>query len=439
MPKRSQKRPQHANVGNYGTNAENTCPSGDQHLDFGKFINVMLHPAKFQRKLDTKYIDCVIDLFEGGEVVFIATDTIGEFYWPRGSYGDKKLRTPVVAQACAQLIGSAKPRSVAEYVLPVITKVIDNLGVNGPETILYVTNRDGYEEPMYAPEYAQMIETTALATVAEYGAPPWVAGTDPADFFTLVRRRGLWNDDSPPEEEKQDVDLQPALPTSGEIDEDEQWCITKRDIETCPACPEPKYKDVSPTVGPPRKAVLSSNATDLQSAIAGASSSGASGASSSGSSGKAGARGGPAPKVKGGAKSAAPPAKTAPGAGSGGPKSGKLAKSGKSAAAAGPKSAAAAGPKSAAAAGPKSAAAAGPKSAAAAGPKSAAPPVKTAPVASGAGKKALTELGKRKCTIAHHPVRPDKATEIYRWNPTQLLITDITDTPSVCFYHAHTL
>ena len=225
-------------------------------------------PCKLKRFVDGKWVTCVLVIFEGSDFVFIALDTIAQWYWPLASYGDKNLRKLVVAQACAQLSGFAKPLSVSEFVLPVISKVVDNLGIDGPKTVMYVTDRNGREVSMYASEYAKLIETTVIATIAESSVPAWVSGESAADFFNIVRERRMWEHDEPEEEEQQEEDLQPAMPTSGEIDEEEQWTITKNDINTSPACPAPKHVDALPAI-PYTAAVVPRKTDSAKSAVTG--------------------------------------------------------------------------------------------------------------------------------------------------------------------------
>lgn len=167
MKKHHVVRPPHANVGYYGTRNEGTCPSGNTEHDYGMYINVMLHDCKFQRMIDGRWVEAVIDVHEGGETLLLALDCIAEFYFEPRSYGDLHLRSPIVAQACAQLIGMAAPRTVAQFVLPIINDVINGVGIAGLETILYVKSK-----PMYAPEYAELIDATAHQIAEAFPADP---------------------------------------------------------------------------------------------------------------------------------------------------------------------------------------------------------------------------------------------------------------------------
>ncbi|KAJ1466123.1 hypothetical protein T484DRAFT_1862556 [Baffinella frigidus] len=313
-----QGRPTHQNVGRYGSDLKNTCPSKNGK-EFGQYINIMLHPTWMRRKSDGEWTRLVFDIFEGGECVFIAEDTIGAFYYKPGSHGDRDLRKLLVATSCAQLIGYAKsepnPSRVADFIMPIISEVVDELGFDGPDTVLHATDDHGREIPMYKRQYAELIEETCVKLKAKYAIDDWTTD-DPSDMFKYAAAQGLI-DPYPEELEKDEADLAPALPADGIIDVEEQFRITKEGIEQVvprvkgkrfePKCP---LKMPAPLDAPVPAAPAPLKATNTEAARSGRlPASGAAGGSSSSAKGASRA---PAGGAAGGSSSSAKGASRAP-------------------------------------------------------------------------------------------------------------------------------
>ena len=303
------------NLGRYGTERLDTCPSGNGQ-DYGEYLVGMAVEGKFYRKIDKRCVSGVVGIFEDLCLTWTAERAVGGWWFKEGSFEDLVHRRPIFSQLCAQLEGMTPPLTIAQWTLPLVEEVLEAVGKDGKKTILFVD-----DEPMFAPEYAQRVEDFVKKHAAEFPANKWSPEAGTCDAYKLVKELNLFQGGIP----HATIDtyrVTSLLPADDDEDDEEyveeqarkQRKITFDEFNTVDACAPPANPRAKPAgaykAAPPIKPPHSLSTEQAKVGRVGAASGKGTSSASSVNNGAAAVAG---KGGKGGAKSAAGGAKSAAG------------------------------------------------------------------------------------------------------------------------------